>query len=200
MSFDVNQFRAALNGDGARPNLFQVNLHFPEFVNNSMASTIKNAFLCHGTSLPAATMQDQNVFYMGRQIPQAGGLIYNPWNLQIYNDEDFMVRDALMAWMRGMSGDTTSTLRDVSAATMERYSVNASVIQYSKMGMPIKAYDMIGLFPIHVGEIQLSWQANDQIEEFSADFRIQGYRENQGLVATAGAIASSAIGILGQFL
>jgi hypothetical protein len=46
------------------------------------------------------------------------------------------------------------------------FQVNATVQQYGKIGDVIKEYDLIGVWPSAVTQIDLAWDANDQIEDF----------------------------------
>ena len=55
MAFNVNQFRSQLQGDGARPNLFEVSMPFPAFSLPGNAQT-KMTFMCKTAQLPGATI------------------------------------------------------------------------------------------------------------------------------------------------
>ena len=52
MAFNVQEFRAALTGDGARPNLFAVTLGFPVNVSNGTAAAQKTTFMAKAAQLP----------------------------------------------------------------------------------------------------------------------------------------------------
>ena len=53
MPFSINNFRAQLQGQGARPNLFEVTIPFPGAVNPGEA-TQKITFMCKGAQIPGA--------------------------------------------------------------------------------------------------------------------------------------------------
>ena len=55
MPFSVNNFRAQLVGQGARPNLFEVTVPFPGAANPGEAGQ-KMTFMCKGTAIPGATL------------------------------------------------------------------------------------------------------------------------------------------------
>ena len=56
MSFNVNEFRSNLIGDGARPNLFSVTLTFPTFVANGSVAGQKTTFMAKGAQLPGSSL------------------------------------------------------------------------------------------------------------------------------------------------
>ena len=67
MAFNVNDFRAQMTGDGARPNLFEVSMPFPAFSAPGNAQT-KLTFMCKTAQLPGATIGVVPVQYFGREL------------------------------------------------------------------------------------------------------------------------------------
>ena len=63
MAFDVTQFRAAMIGDGARPNLFQVQLRFPDYVNAGGAAAFKSSFMISSATLPESNLGTVPLYY-----------------------------------------------------------------------------------------------------------------------------------------
>jgi len=55
MAFNVYEFRSQMTGDGARPNLFQVEMNFPPFVNAGNAGQ-KIRFFCKTAGLQGSTV------------------------------------------------------------------------------------------------------------------------------------------------
>ena len=51
MAFNINEFRSQMQGDGARPNLFEVTMPFPAFSLPGNAQT-KLTFMCKTAQLP----------------------------------------------------------------------------------------------------------------------------------------------------
>src|SRR3990167_4058459 len=142
MPFNINQFRAQLQYDGARPNLFEVRMPFPGAVvpNGSQAMT-KLSFMARTSSLPGSSLGMVSVPYFGRDIKIAGNRTFPEWTTTVINDEDFAVRRAVEQWMAGINGHT-SNLRNPAFRTSLGYAVDADVIQYSKTGEIIKAHRM----------------------------------------------------------
>ena len=85
MSFNVNQFRSQMVGDGARPNLFEVSMPFPIFSAPGNASR-KLTFMCRASALPGATIGSVTVPYFGRELKFAGNRTFADWTFTVIND------------------------------------------------------------------------------------------------------------------
>ena len=177
MAFNVNDFRSQLIGDGARPNLFQVTLTFPTFTLNGGAAGAKTTFMAKAAQLPGSTVNQVPVYYFGREMKFAGNRAFTDWTLTIINDEDFLVRNAMESWMNAISSHVTNT-RNTAASNPSAYTVDAVVNQYGKTGNIIKSYTFVGLFPVDLSPIDLGWDNNDSIEEYSTTFAFQYWESN----------------------
>ena len=171
MAFSVNEFRAQMQGDGARPNLFEVSMPFPAFAAPGNSQT-KLTFMCKTAALPGSTVGTVPVTYFGRELKFVGNRSFQDWTITIINDEDFRLRDAFEKWMHGLNSHVTNT-RAAAFQNALGYQQNATVTQYGKNGQPIKMYDFIGMFPIDVSPIELDWGSNDAIEEFGVTLAYQ---------------------------
>jgi len=177
MAFNVQEFRAALTGDGARPNLFAVTLGFPVNVLNGTASAQKTTFMAKAAQLPGSTVGSVTVPYFGRELKFVGNRTFTDWTLTIINDEDFTIRNSMENWMNLLNSHS-SNLRDPTAVNAKGYSVDASVVQYGKAGEAIKKYNFVGLFPVDLAAIDLDWGSNDSIEEYAVTFAFQYWEAN----------------------
>lgn len=174
MAFNVDQFRAQLTGDGARPNLFQVQMNVPAFAGGAQVGQ-KLTFLCNAAQLPESTIGVTPAYYFGREIKLAGNRVYQDWTVQIINDENFLIRNSMELWHSNINGPVGNR-RSVVAETVDNgYGINATVIQYAKDGSTIKQYQFVGMWPTNISNIDLNWQSNDQLEEFSVTFAYQYY-------------------------
>jgi hypothetical protein len=172
MAFNVTEFRANMIGDGARPNLFQVTLAFPTVAQNGTAASQKTTFMAKSAQLPGSTVGTVPLYYFGRELKFAGNRTFTDWSLQIINDEDFTVRNALESWMNAINSHA-GNVRNPGAGGPSGYTVDATVNQYGKTGNIIKSYKFVGLFPLDLAPIDLDWGSNDTIEEYSATFAYQ---------------------------
>jgi hypothetical protein len=172
MAFNVAEFRANMIGDGARPNLFKVSLIFPTIVSNALVVGQKTTFMAKTAQLPGSTINSFPLYYFGRELKFAGNRTFTDWTLQIINDEDFLIRNALESWMNSINSHTTN-VRNSAAVNPSNYSVDAEVTQYGKAGQELKKYKFVGVFPVDVAPIDLDWGSNDSIEEYAATFAFQ---------------------------
>ena len=76
MPFSINNFRAQLVGQGARPNLFEVTIPFPTAVQTGEAGQ-KMTFMCKGAQIPGVDIGTVTVPYFGREIKLAGNPLQN---------------------------------------------------------------------------------------------------------------------------
>jgi len=173
MAFNVNDFRGALTGDGARPNLFNVQLAFPGNISpNGAFAGQQVQFFAKAAQLPGSTVGTVPMYYFGRELKFAGNRTFADWTLQIVNDEDFNIRAALEEWMNGINAHQQN-LRDPSAVGQLGYTSDALVTQFGKAGDVLKQYNFVGLFPVDIAPIDLDWGTNDSIEEYSVTFAYQ---------------------------
>jgi hypothetical protein len=179
MAFRVQDFRAQMNYDGARPNLFQCEMTFPTLVSGSAAQS-KFTFMARAAQIPGSTVNQIPQFYFGRELKFSGNRTFPEWTVTIINDEDFLIRDAFEKWMSGLNSHA-GNLRNLSFEKGDSgYQQDAFVTQYGKIGDIIKKYKFVGLFPIDVSPIELDWGANDAIEEYAVTFAYQWWEWADG--------------------
>jgi hypothetical protein len=171
MAFNVNEFRSQMQGDGARPNLFEVSMPFPAFALPGNAQT-KMSFMCKTAQLPGSSVGLVPVPYFGRELKFAGNRTFQDWTVSIINDEDFVIRNAFERWMNGINSHA-SNLRYPAAATQVGYTVDSEVRQYGKAGDVLKKYKFVGVFPTDLSPIDVDWGSNDSIEEFTVTLSYQ---------------------------
>ncbi len=172
MSLNINEFRSNFRGDGARPTLFEILVNFPSTLQGLFPQNDMKLF-AKATTLPTSTVGSVIVPYQGRQIKVAGDRVYDDWNCTIINDETFSIRNAMEFWNNAMDQHTTeSGSKRVNGANANPYSyvANVTINQLGKQGDVIKSYTLINAFPYLVGQIDLSFESNDAIEEFDCTF------------------------------
>jgi hypothetical protein len=174
MAFNVQDFRTSMQFDGARPNLFEVELSFPSAAPNGIAASASR-FMVKSAQLPGSTIGIAPVYYFGREIKFPGNRTFADWTVTIINDEDFVIRNAMETWMNAINSHAGNVRNAVNHTT---YSANGLVKQFGKKTastnpVPIKAYSFIGMFPVDVAPIDLDWGSNDSIEEYTVTFAYQ---------------------------
>jgi hypothetical protein len=161
MAFNINEFKSQLTGGGARSNLFQVQLLNPV----DSTADFKVPFMAKAAALPASTIASiDTINYFGRAIKYAGARTFDSWTVTIINDEDFLVRNALEAWMNGIVSHDTNL-----SGLPQDYKSNALITQYSKSGDPLRTYKFEGLFPTSIAATTLDWDT-DGIQTFDVTF------------------------------
>ena len=172
MAFRVQEFRAQMNYDGARPNLFKCDLTFPTLTQGQAAQN-KFTFMARAAQLPGSTVNQIPQFYFGRELKFAGNRSFPEWTVTIINDEDFKIRDAFERWMSGMNSHVGNLRNPAFIKGDGGYQQDGFVTQFGKDGTQIKKYKFVGLFPIDISPIELDWGANDTIEEYAVTFAYQ---------------------------
>jgi hypothetical protein len=184
-SFNVQEFRSQMTGDGARPNLF--NCELPFLGNLLGTAAIKYNFMCRAAQLPGSTVNQVPVNYFGRELKFAGNRTFTEWTVTIINDEDFVVRNAMELWMSRLNSHV-SNLRSSNYISPAQYQQDGLVTQFGKADEILKVYKFIGMFPIDISPIELDWGANDTIEEYAVTFAYQWWEsDTSDSVATSGA-------------
>jgi len=180
MPFSINNFRANLTGQGARPNLFEITVPFPTAVPTGEAGQ-KITFMCKTAQLPGADIGLVEVPYFGRNIKLAGNRTFAEWTTTIINDEDFAVHAGLSNWMNGIN--THAGNERTFAGT--DYQVDAVVKQYTKSGDVAKEITIINCWPASVAPIELGWDQNDAIEEYAVTWQYDYWQANDGVHQTS---------------
>ena len=96
---NITEFRSRLTGGGARANLFEIEIAFPDDLGIDFnLVTDKVPFLVKAAEIPASNLGNIPVPYRGRVLPVAGDRTFDPWTVTVINDTDFQIRDAMEKW------------------------------------------------------------------------------------------------------
>jgi hypothetical protein len=185
----ISQFKSALRGGGARPNLFEVELTTLPSGISWDADTFK--YLCKAAALPASNIANIDVPFRGRIFKVAGDRTIDTWTVTIINDEDFKLRRAFEAWTELIAKldnnlGATNPAAYMSNATVYQLGRGSTVNSTSNAGGDssiLAAYNFIDIFPTSVSNIDLSYDSGDTIEEFTVEFQVQSYEIISGTTA-----------------
>lgn len=181
MAFSINEIQAQLTGGGARNSLFQVQIQNPV----DPAADLKVPFMVKASRLPADTVGVIEVPYFGRKIKQPGDRVFDEWEVIVINDEDFLVRNAMEAWMSAINKHEEN-VRDFPDSSPLRLKSQAQINQYGKTGQLIRTYTFNGLWPSMITPIDVSWEDTDRIEEFAVTFQYDWWEVTGGTTGTGG--------------
>ena len=182
----ISQFKSALAGGGARPNLFEVRMtSLPEGVPWDAASDLQ--FLCKAAQLPASNIAQIDIPFRGRIFKVAGDRTVEPWSVTVINDENFLIRNAMEQWVEKMA----KLSDNIGNVNPNAYMVNAKVFQLGRGSSPgtagntavdngeansvLKEYEFIDIFPTAVSPIDLSYDSSDALEEFTVEFQVNSF-------------------------
>ena len=175
----ISQFKSALIGGGARPNLFEVEL--PNFPGGISWDADNFRFMCKAAQMPAQTIASIDVPFRGRTFKVAGDRTIDVWTVTIINDEEFRLRNAFEQWSELIA----KLDNNLGATDPAAYMVNAKVFQLGRgsvassknnsgeSNVVLKEYEFIDIFPTEVSAIDLSYDSTDTIEEFTVTFQVQ---------------------------
>jgi len=202
MARGISEFKTKLINGGARPNLFLVRLNFPttlntiadiEPVDSSNVITERAEFLVKTAQLPASTIGTIDVPFRGRMLKVAGDRTFEPWSVTVVNDGQFGIRKAFETWSRGINALTENVSQLGFGDDNPGYCVDLEVFQLGRDaktpnktptsmnaqgrdGMEvIRAYKFYDAWPSSLSAIDLSYESNDQIEEFTVEFQYNYY-------------------------
>lgn len=177
----ISQFKSALSGGGARPNLFEVEL--TTFPTGISWDADKFKYLCKAAALPGSNVASIDVPFRGRTFKVAGDRTIDAWTVTIINDEDFKLRRAFESWTELIAKldnnlGATSPNAYMSNATVYQLGRGATINSTTNAGADssiLAAYKFVDIFPTSVSPIDLSYDSGDTIEEFTVEFQVQSY-------------------------
>ncbi len=176
---NITEFRSRVTGGGARANIFEVGITFPDGLGiDERLVSDKVPFLVKAAEIPASNLGNIPVPYRGRVLPVAGDRTFDPWTVTVINDTDFLIRDAMEQWSNSINDLQTAQ----GTINPEVYQTKAEVKQLSREGSApgdpeklLRQYNFEGIYPNVVSSIPLDFGATDQIQEFQVTFNYLFY-------------------------
>ena len=170
---NINDFKATLKGGGARANQFSITLPFPGFAAIGGETRVMS-FLCKATHLPGMTLGEVAVPFRGRSLYIAGDRTFEAWTTTVFNDTDFLIRNAMERWMNEINAmSDNSGLENPSD-----YQVDAFVDQLDRAGQVIKSYTFRGMWPLSIAAIELTSAEAGEVETFEVVHQYQFFETN----------------------
>ena len=180
----ISDFKSKLTGGGARPNLFEVELAFPDAAkpNNETEVLEKARFLVKAAALPASTIANIDIPFRGRILKIAGDRTFETWTITVMNDVDFSIRSAFEKWMNVINKMSDGT----GIANPALYQKDAIVNQLDRDGSLLRSYKFWDIFPTNLSTIDLSYDTTDTIQEFTVEMQVHYWEAFRGTAAQAG--------------
>ena len=177
----ISDFKSKLTGGGARANLFEVVLTFPDLAQPPTDVLDKSRFLVKAARLPASNIQQIDVPFRGRILKIAGDRTFDSWSITVINDTDFAIRSAFERWMNVINRLSDNT----GAVNPADYQADCYVYQLDRDGQSLRSYRFFDTFPTQVGPIELSYDAQG-IQEFTVELQVQYLEVIKGVSPVAG--------------
>jgi len=169
---------------GVRPNMFQVDISFPGSVE---ADQTLVSYMCKSAVLPASNIGVIEVPFRGRTVKIAGDRTFDNWSATFINDKEMKSRAYFEQWLNQINTHkaNTSAIQDPTA-----YGRSIVIRQLEKDdaagGKELRSYKLWYGFPISTSAIDLAYDSNDQIEEFSVEFQYSYWTVGDDSDTTAG--------------
>ena len=168
---------------GVRPNMFQVDITFP----GTNADQTLVSYMCKSAALPASNIGVIEVPFRGRTVKIAGDRTFDNWSATFINDKEMKSRAYFEQWLNQINTHKANTgeIQDPTA-----YGRSVVIRQLEKDNSPagseLRSYKLWYAFPISTSAIDLAYDSNDQIEEFSVEFQYSYWTVGDDSDTTAG--------------
>ena len=178
----IDDFKANVASDFARPNLFQVDLAFPSGIINNASLINLGKFTVRAANLPSSQIGVIEVPFRGRVLKIAGDRTFEPWTITVQNDSNFALRNAFEIWassIQAYNENFTSAAglgdQDDSSGYFADMSVHqlARDVKDGEKPKVLKSYRFYNVFPSNIAAIDLDFGNNDAIEEFTVELQTQ---------------------------
>jgi len=166
---------------GVRPNMFEAGIQFPSSIG---ADTTLVNMLCKSAALPASSVGTIEVPFRGRTVKIAGDRTFDNWTATFINDEDMKIRGYFEKWLELINSHEDNTGEAFRPTGDSKYTADVFVSQLrkdaSEQGTLLRKYKLWYAFPTSVSQIDLAYDSNDQVEEFSVEFQYSYWTVESG--------------------
>jgi hypothetical protein len=161
MARPISQFVSNFDG-GARANLYEITIP------SSPVAVSTVPFFAKGAQLPASTLGEIGVPYLGRVTKIPGDRTYEDWTVTILNTESMDLRKAFEEWNAKINLHEQN--RSDGAQRQYWFAPEILVKQLKRDGAVTRTYKLKHAFPKEVGAVDLAFDNNDTVSEFTVTF------------------------------
>ena len=173
-------------GEGVKPNMFMVEIPFPGTGNDDADVNL----LCKSTALPASNLGVIEVPFRGRTVKIAGDRTFDTWSATFFNDKSMKIRGKFEQWLESMNTHEQNNAPLFKPSENDGYMKKMKVHQMRKDDKApnvdgsnttiLRTYTLNFAFPTSISQIDLAYDSNDQIEEFTVEFQYSYWTATSG--------------------
>lgn len=173
MVANINAFLGQFTGSGQRLNRYEVFIGFPRLLGVTDTSIQqKISFTCETAAIPAAQLGEAVVHYKGRPVKMPGDRTFDDWTVTISVDNDFKGRDVFERWSSGMLGNSSNLVKNNDALNAINIFGQAQVNMLDRNDNIVARYQLTGIWPKSIGEVQIGYSQNDEIMKQTVTFAV----------------------------
>ena len=158
---------------GVRPNMFEVEFAFPSGIDAGDGTLA--TYMCKSAALPASNVGVIEVPFRGRTVKIAGDRTFDNWSTTFITDRDMKIRAQFEKWLELINSHEPNTAQLANPSENDGYTRGIIIKQKDKdatdQGTTLRSYKLWYAFPTSVSAVDLAYDSNDQIEEFSVEFQ-----------------------------
>tara|TARA_A100001234_G_scaffold144413_1_gene126814 strand:- start:274 stop:864 length:591 start_codon:yes stop_codon:yes gene_type:complete len=180
---------------GVRPNMFEVEFAFPSGIDAGDGTLA--TYMCKSAALPASNVGVIEVPFRGRTVKIAGDRTFDNWSTTFITDRDMKIRAQFEKWLELINSHEPNTAQLANPSETDGYTRGIIIRQRDKDASPegteLRSYKLWYAFPTSVSAVDLAYDSNDQIEEFSVEFQYSYWTvgSNDGTVSGPSGISIS---------
>ena len=182
-SSNVSQFLQTI-GQGVKPNMFLIDIQFPQPISLESEDQKLTNILCKSAALPGSNLGVIEVPFRGRTVKIAGDRTFDTWTTTFFNDKDFKLRAFFEQWANSINTHEGNTAPLFTPNNSDGYMADLGVKQLEKdaseEGALLRTYTLKYCFPTNVSSIDLAYDSNDQIEEFTVEWQYSYFTAEGG--------------------
>ena len=179
-------------GQGVKPNMFMVDVNFPGSLGKSADDLETTNIMCKSAALPGSNLGVIEVPFRGRTVKIAGDRTFDTWTVTFFNDKDFKLRAFFEEWANKINTHEANTSELFVPNSSTGYTADLKVKQLEKddttTGSILRQYTLFYCFPTNVSQIDLAYDSNDQIEEFTVEWQYSYFKAEGGARAGVSSI------------
>jgi hypothetical protein len=185
-------------GYGVRPNLFEVKLGSTNISGwaSAIAGDIYNTdsklqFLCRSAGVPASSIGTVEVPFRGRVIKLPGDRTFESWTITVISDENMVIRSFFEQWLNrlnehksgaGYTTDTNMFAGDLTVTQLKRGNTGGAAYTGNSPDphSKVRTYRFKNAFPSNVSSIDLSYDNNNTVAEYTVEFQYDWWEVTLG--------------------